>query len=75
MIITINFIIHIVIIPLQHHYSLSQSISPVEGLLGLPAVLGIALQAAVDDVDGGPEPGLDPVPTVLTEIMEENNIL
>ena len=34
---------------------------PVEGLVGLLAVLGVALQAPVDDVDGGPEPGPDPV--------------
>ncbi len=30
--------------------------SPVEGLLGLLPVLGVALQAPVDDVDGGPKP-------------------
>jgi len=40
--------------------------NPVKGLLGLPAVLGIALNAAINDVDGGPEPGLDTVLTVLT---------
>jgi hypothetical protein len=30
--------------------------SPVEGLIGLLPILGVALQASVDDVDGGAKP-------------------
>jgi hypothetical protein len=30
--------------------------SPVEGLVGLLPVLGVALQAPLDDVDGGAKP-------------------
>ena len=34
---------------------------PVDGLVGLSSILGVALQAPVDDVDGGAEAGPDPI--------------
>jgi hypothetical protein len=35
--------------------------SPVEGLVGLLPVLGVALQAPIYDVDGGAKPRSDPI--------------